>query len=180
MVARCGPGAVVRAECQGNNPLWELAQHTTKSGALKTVYRTSRAEAIAAHASGGHRIIRPDPLGAAVTVLDIEKLARVLGMLGSNNSNEVLVAAAQAERLRREAGLTWQDVLSPPPLAPQTVVQVDDAIDVVFGRVDLLSEWERRFVGSISRARYPLSDRQVEVLGRIVEKVRRAGPRAAA
>jgi hypothetical protein len=114
-----------------------------------------------------------------MTGSDRQRLARILGMLGSNNTNEVLVAAAQAERLRRDARLTWQDVLSPPLQAPQTVVQVDDAIDVVFGRVDLLSEWERKFVGSISRARYPLSDKQLEVLERIVEKVRRA-PRAAA
>jgi hypothetical protein len=35
MDVRSGLGAVVRAEGPGSNPLWELAQHTTKSGASK-------------------------------------------------------------------------------------------------------------------------------------------------
>lgn len=39
-------------------------------------------------------------------IVDRERIARVLGMLGSDHDGEVLAAARQAERLRRAARLT--------------------------------------------------------------------------
>jgi hypothetical protein len=43
--------------------------------------------------------------------LDRTRLACVLGMLGSDHDGEVLNAARAAERMRREAGLTWPEIL---------------------------------------------------------------------
>ncbi len=40
------------------------------------------------------------------------KLARVLGMLGSSHDGEVLNAARIAERMVREAGLSWDQVVA--------------------------------------------------------------------
>jgi hypothetical protein len=40
------------------------------------------------------------------------KLAKVLGMLAFAHDAEVLVAARQAERLRRELGVTWKELLA--------------------------------------------------------------------
>jgi len=43
--------------------------------------------------------------------LDRDKLAKVLGMLGSSHDGEALAAARTADSLIRETGLTWQRVL---------------------------------------------------------------------
>ena len=43
--------------------------------------------------------------------LDRDRIARVLGMLGSAHDGEVIAAARQAERLRAAAGLTWADIV---------------------------------------------------------------------
>ena len=111
-------------------------------------------------------------------MLDRERLARVLGMLGSAHDGEALAAARQAEHLRSEARLTWLDILI--PALPQPHGQtVADAIACVIDHDEMLTDWEAAFVRSIRRQRYPLSPKQVVVLERLVEKVRGAEARAA-
>jgi hypothetical protein len=43
--------------------------------------------------------------------IDRFKLAKILGMLGSNQKGEVLNAACAAEEMRQRANLTWEDLL---------------------------------------------------------------------
>ena len=43
------------------------------------------------------------------------KLAKLLGMLGSDHAGERDAAAIAAAKLVRSTGLTWQQILSPPP-----------------------------------------------------------------
>lgn len=38
-------------------------------------------------------------------------LVKVLGMLGSNHSNEVVSAAEQAEKIRKRLGMSWDDLI---------------------------------------------------------------------
>src|SRR6516164_8531270 len=45
--------------------------------------------------------------------LDRERLARIIGMVGSTYDGEALAGARQADKLIRAAGLTWPDVLAP-------------------------------------------------------------------
>ena len=45
--------------------------------------------------------------------LDRGKLARLLAMFSSDFDGEVVNAARQAEKLRRGAGLSWSDILTP-------------------------------------------------------------------
>jgi hypothetical protein len=115
-------------------------------------------------------------------ILDRDRLARVLGMLGSSHEGEVVAAARQAERLRADAGLTWPEILVPrlpPPPRGQNVRTVADAIDFVIERQVVLTDWERGFVRDLRRLKYPLSPRQLEVLERLVEKAHRAEAKAA-
>jgi hypothetical protein len=49
----------------------------------------------------------------------------------------------------------------------------------VLDHEDALTEWECDFARSIRRLRYPPSPKQIEVLERLVDKVRRAEARAA-
>jgi hypothetical protein len=44
--------------------------------------------------------------------LDRDRLAKLLGLLGSDHDGEVTAAARQAEHLRRAAKLTWSEILS--------------------------------------------------------------------
>ena len=55
---------------------------------------------------------------AAVATIDREKLARILGMMGSSHDGEVLAAARAAEQLRSSAGLMWSDILRPATTEP--------------------------------------------------------------
>ena len=43
---------------------------------------------------------------------DRTTLVRVLGLLGSSNDHEVLVAARKAEEIRSRLGLTWDDLIA--------------------------------------------------------------------
>ena len=45
--------------------------------------------------------------------LDLERLARILAMGGSEHDGEALAAMRQADRLISEAGMTWDEVLLP-------------------------------------------------------------------
>jgi hypothetical protein len=46
-----------------------------------------------------------------------DRLAKILGMLGSDHDGERAAAAAKADQLIRGLGLTWRDVIAP-PIAP--------------------------------------------------------------
>jgi hypothetical protein len=113
--------------------------------------------------------------------LDRAKLAAVLGMLGSDHSGEILAAARQVERLRREAKLTWHDILRPvpEPRREREVESLDDALDLCEAFGDLLTDWEQRFISTLRRQRTPISPKQIAIIEQIVDKVRRAEAMAA-
>jgi hypothetical protein len=114
------------------------------------------------------------------TTLDRERLAKLCGMFGSDHAGERANAAAAADRLIREAGLRWPDLIMPalalPTRAPHTAA---DVIELVIEHEDALTPWERDFARSVQRQRYPLSSKQTEVLKRLFEKACRAEARAA-
>src|SRR5947207_15770801 len=114
--------------------------------------------------------------------LDRDKLVRVLGMLGSSHDGEIAAAGRAADRLLRDAGLRWPDVILPALTGPRRERNLDtirDTIEFVLEFEDVLSDWEVSFCRSIARARYRLSQKQLEVLDRLVEKCQRAKARAA-
>jgi hypothetical protein len=88
----------------------------------------------------------------------------VLGRLGSSFDPEVLVAARTAERIRRQAGLNWREILDEPALPiPAPAAEHDVAADPVgfcLGHVELLNDWERGFLASLRRPRDPLTEKQ--------------------
>lgn len=51
------------------------------------------------------------PLDAATA----DRLAKLCGMLGSDHDGERASAAAKADRLVRDAGLTWPEIICPQP-----------------------------------------------------------------
>ena len=55
-----------------------------------------------------------------IALLDRERLAKLLGMLGSEHDGEVVTAARRADALVRTAGLTWHDVVAANGAQPHT------------------------------------------------------------
>jgi hypothetical protein len=126
---------------------------------------------------------------ASLTADQRQKLARVLGMLGSGHSGERDAAALAAHRLVQGAGCTWQDILTPkvehqrwkpepewdepepdwPPPRPTFTTWRRTAASLL-SRPDLLTAWEISFLQSINE-RFSLSPRQFEVLADIVRRV---------
>jgi hypothetical protein len=60
-----------------------------------------------------------------MTDTERERLAAILGMLGSAHDGERLAAATQAEALRRKLGVSWQNVLKPETIVVPKVIFVD-------------------------------------------------------
>jgi hypothetical protein len=112
-----------------------------------------------------------------MTALDAKKLSRVLGMLGSAHDGEILAAARQAERIRRDA-VTWDNILAPARLVGMD--GRDDAIAELLANADFLTDWEIDFAVSIRNADYDLTEKQTALIERLLKKVRRAQGRAAA
>lgn len=116
----------------------------------------------------------------ALAETDRDKLTRLLGMLGSDFDGEVANAGRLADRLVRNAGLTWRDIIgsSPPP-------DQDHHGDPLRGDwramaaactrfPHQLNSWEAKFLSGLHR--FPrLSAKQNAILVRIVTRLRAAG-----
>jgi hypothetical protein len=107
--------------------------------------------------------------------LNRERLAKLLGMLGSEHDGEVVTAARHADALVRRAGLTWPDVVAANDAQPEldnVGFGVANEIRFCLLHRDRLTEWERSFLASIRHQTAPLSARQHNSLNRIVDKLR--------
>jgi hypothetical protein len=115
------------------------------------------------------------------------KLAKICGLLASDQAGERAAAALQASRLLSNAGATWQDVIGqaqgccgrtqpvqqsqrtggfPSGHAPQAAWALRFQAD--------LTPWECQFLTDI-RQRRRLSSKQAAILERIVDGLRRGG-----
>ena len=54
-----------------------------------------------------------------LTPAERERLARILGMVGSEHAGERAAAGLKAEEFRKKHGLTWAEMLAQPPLRPE-------------------------------------------------------------
>jgi hypothetical protein len=108
--------------------------------------------------------------------VDRNRLAQVLGMLGSAHDGEALNAARLASKMIRDAGLTWFDVLSVQSREIKTAgtapLSDREAVDTAWESGDL-TNWEMDFVASLkawlSKGR-TLTSKQRSVLYRIIDE----------
>jgi hypothetical protein len=68
---------------------------------------------------------------------DADRLAKFLGMLGSAHAGERAAAGLKADKLVREAGLTWHQVIS----SKRTYSMAED-VGAVLANLGSLSRWE--------------------------------------
>jgi hypothetical protein len=107
----------------------------------------------------------PTPLPPDVAA----KLAKVLGMLGSDHDGEVAAAGRRANALIRNAGLTWAQVIAPRRRwRPADTPGGCAALCLLWP--EALTEWEAAFCRSIA-GRHRISLKQTDVLERIARKV---------
>lgn len=124
----------------------------------------------------------------ALAAPDRDRLARLLGMLGSDYPGEVANAGRLADRLVRAAGLTWADIIAPAALSPPD----DPAHRTDHGGADplrgnwramaaacsryphLINRWEAEFLNGLHRFSR-LSSKQHKTLVGIITRLRAAG-----
>jgi hypothetical protein len=125
-----------------------------------------------------------------LTARELEMLAKLCGMFSSHHPGEVANAAAMADRLLRQHGLRWSDVLRLPQI--ETEVTNADTIDDPFAtwpggwraacaftlrHRDVLSDWDRAWCEKVSRYAGNITSKQRPILSAIVDKVLAAGYR---
>ena len=114
----------------------------------------------------------------------LDKLAKVLGMLGSAHDGEVVAAARRAEAMVRGARLTWRDVIISTP-SPVVVIENDAEVSDSEMLAACLEAEERaifnpresEFVISIAsqlRRRRRLSEKQRDWLASLYERASRS------
>lgn len=119
---------------------------------------------------------------AALTAADRDRLAAILGLLGSDHAGERDAAALAASRFLRIRGLTWPDVIG---IAPAQAPPRDPLRDLLRGwptqwrsavmacrRADAsLSARNRAFLSTIAGYEHRPSDLQLIWLRAIVERL---------
>ena len=110
-----------------------------------------------------------------------DRLAKLLGLLGSDHDGEVAAAGRRAHKLLTEAKLTWHAVIAPPPVvvnAPEPAQRRwREPRDTAATIAELLrwpepqTAWELDFLRSVA-GRHSLTEKQEAVLERIFKKVR--------
>jgi hypothetical protein len=117
----------------------------------------------------------------ALAEVDRARLTRLLGMLGSAFDGEVANAGRLADKLVRNAGLTWAAVLTPSLPPPNHDLRADPlhgdwrTMAAACARFQhLIDKWELEFLRGLRR--FPrLSGKQRTILIRIVVRLRAAG-----
>jgi hypothetical protein len=106
------------------------------------------------------------------------RLTKLCGMFGSHHDGERASAAAMADRLVRDLGLTWPEIINPHHQHWREPETIAEQIDTALAHAEALSEWERGFVCSVNGCQR-LSPKQRNVLDGIIAKLRavtRAAP----
>jgi hypothetical protein len=110
-----------------------------------------------------------------------DRLAKILGLLGSDHSGERDAAAQAADKLVRGLGLSWADVIRAPPAVPRehcsrfdAAADERSAIWFAFHHRYSLTPRDRQFVEGLTQWRRPLSAKQSKWLDDICGKLAEA------
>ncbi len=129
---------------------------------------------------------------------DLDRLGKLLGMLGSEHDGERAAAGLKADQLIRDRGTSWSALIDnlkvsnrppekawtpprpqwspwPEPVTPLRKHQRDARECACWSH--LLNEWERGFIADMAQSR-SISTKQADKLAVILAKVRRLRPDA--
>ena len=101
----------------------------------------------------------------------LDKLRKLCGMLGSAYDGERAAAGALADKLLREHGLRWEDVLAATPSAPLAPVTDKTKLAACLNQRQRLNAWELKFCLSLRDWNGPFTDTQQTKLNEIHARV---------
>ena len=104
----------------------------------------------------------------------VDRLAKICGLLGSNQDGERSAAAYQATKILQEHRLTWRDVIEAAGRREAEQLEAPDwreQLTVCASRTVRLTEWECRFLAQLVRWGRRPSEKQLIILARIYAKV---------
>lgn len=102
------------------------------------------------------------------------RLAKLCGMLGSNQAGERASAALKADSLVRSNGFTWFDIFENARVPPPCFDDMKQMVAFCHARVARLSENERGFITSMLKWKGDPSERQQKWLVDIYIKLKEA------
>jgi hypothetical protein len=100
-----------------------------------------------------------------------DRLAKLCGMFGSDHDGERAAAAQMADRLVKQHGLRWSDVISVPSTSSSSTTCASEKIAFALRNLGALSMWERGFIYSV-KDKQKLSPKQLAVLDQIFDKAK--------
>jgi hypothetical protein len=102
-----------------------------------------------------------------------DRLAELLGVLGSDHDGERAGARLLATRMLKDNGLTWADLIGSLSFSRQShgcrsgpAYGWRDAVEACGSKTSLLNPWEQQFLSSVAHC-HRLSEKQLAVLDRI-------------
>ena len=106
----------------------------------------------------------------------VDKLAKVAGLLASDLAGERSAAAWHASQIIREAGLTWRDIIeaagrTPIQFTPSPALSWRSHVDACLAAHWRLTEWEVEFVVNLARYRRRPTEKQLQLLRKLHQKV---------
>jgi len=105
------------AESEGGISAQAIAAHLhAHLNSVRRILYALQREKLAGHSNQrgvaeSYLWFRPTGQPATVPEHTRRRMARLLGLLGSDHEGEVIAAAKAAEQLRRRRGMTWQQLL---------------------------------------------------------------------
>jgi hypothetical protein len=102
----------------------------------------------------------------------LDRLVKLLGMLGSAYAGERAAAGLKAAELVRSLNMTWHEIILAKSIAKPTsklADTVESKLGTVLACTEPLTDWERRFVRSIN-GQPRLSLKQRDTLDRLYQK----------
>jgi hypothetical protein len=120
----------------------------------------------------------------ALAPAQAQRLIKLLGLLGSDHDGEVAAAGRHADRLVRESGLTWSDIIAVKRELEQRFPRVrahryERSINATLrDGAGVLSQWEVQFLNSLL-GRNRFTDKQASKFSEILYKVAQARRSAA-
>jgi hypothetical protein len=115
-------------------------------------------------------------MAATLSAASRTRLAKLLGMLGSDHAGERDSAGLAAHRLVQQSGLTWQQVVSPPP-AEHKLPELGTwrtTVRECLEHPGSLRPWERTFLADLPKFQR-LSTKQRYCLKTIADRVLQRG-----
>ena len=102
---------------------------------------------------------------SGITTTSARLVIKLCGLFSSEHAGERAAAAAKADAIIREHGLTWPDVIRPEP-------PTETKIRFLLENDDTLTGWEIEFLYGV-RDLSELSEKQTAVLDRLYRRARR-------